>query len=128
VVSLTTTLPAGSWGVAVQTYDDGSGSYGTGFTLTVTLGSAGTGGGTGTTGGGTGTTGGGTGGGVPTSWTCSAGFYGAGDGCDCGCGAMDPDCSSGAASACLYCNDTGSCSTVSGCPGNINSTQNWLCN
>ncbi|KAJ1638683.1 hypothetical protein T492DRAFT_857828, partial [Pavlovales sp. CCMP2436] len=30
----------------------------------------------------------------PTSWTCSGAYYGAGDGCDCACGAIDPDCAS----------------------------------
>jgi hypothetical protein len=36
----------------------------------------------------------GTGGGtsVPAEWTCSARYYGSADGCDCGCGAADPDC------------------------------------
>ena len=29
---------------------------------------------------------------VPSGWTCEASFYGAGDGCDCACGAWDPDC------------------------------------
>ncbi len=28
----------------------------------------------------------------PPEWTCDAAFYGAFDGCDCGCGAPDPDC------------------------------------
>jgi hypothetical protein len=29
---------------------------------------------------------------VPTSWTCNPLFYGSKDGCDCECGAWDPDC------------------------------------
>jgi hypothetical protein len=29
---------------------------------------------------------------VPAEWTCPGAFFGAGDGCDCGCGALDPDC------------------------------------
>jgi len=29
---------------------------------------------------------------VPTTWTCNAAFYGSNDGCDCNCGAWDPDC------------------------------------
>ena len=28
----------------------------------------------------------------PAEWTCDAEFYGTTDGCDCGCGATDPDC------------------------------------
>jgi hypothetical protein len=30
-----------------------------------------------------------------TSWTCDPTWNGTGDGCDCGCGTMDPDCTSG---------------------------------
>jgi hypothetical protein len=29
---------------------------------------------------------------VPTTWTCNPLFYGSNDGCDCECGAWDPDC------------------------------------
>ena len=29
---------------------------------------------------------------VPTTWTCDPLFYGSNDGCDCACGAWDPDC------------------------------------
>ncbi|MCC6619695.1 MAG: trypsin-like peptidase domain-containing protein [Deltaproteobacteria bacterium] len=29
---------------------------------------------------------------VPATWTCPIGWYGEGDDCDCGCGAVDPDC------------------------------------
>jgi hypothetical protein len=28
----------------------------------------------------------------PAGWTCDPSYYNAGDGCDCGCGAFDPDC------------------------------------
>jgi hypothetical protein len=31
----------------------------------------------------------------PESWTCKVEAYGTGDGCDCGCGAPDPDCNAG---------------------------------
>jgi hypothetical protein len=43
-------------------------------------------------------------------WTCGA-FQGAGDGCDCGCGQIDPDCASELSAACHpdYCTQTGSC-------------------
>ena len=30
--------------------------------------------------------------GPPAAWRCSAAMYGTGDGCDCDCGALDPDC------------------------------------
>ena len=33
-------------------------------------------------------------------WLCDESYYGTNDGCDCGCGVLDPDCSSAAASAC----------------------------
>jgi hypothetical protein len=29
---------------------------------------------------------------IPANWTCDPVYYDAGDGCDCGCGAIDPDC------------------------------------
>ena len=29
---------------------------------------------------------------VPAEWTCDPAYYGANDGCDCGCGVQDPDC------------------------------------
>ncbi|MEC8050995.1 MAG: hypothetical protein VX210_09410, partial [Myxococcota bacterium] len=35
-------------------------------------------------------------------WLCDESYYGTNDGCDCGCGVLDPDCSSSAASACQY--------------------------
>jgi hypothetical protein len=46
-----------------------------------------------------------------TSWSCGADIYGTLDGCDCGCGARDPDCPVGGGctqpscshSACDYC-------------------------
>jgi len=42
------------------------------------------------------------GGDVPPEWTCSASYYDGIDGCDCGCGALDPDCTSSAITACAY--------------------------
>jgi hypothetical protein len=41
------------------------------------------------------------GGGVPAEWTCNAVWYDALDGCDCSCGAHDPDCDVGGQT--LYC-------------------------
>jgi len=35
-------------------------------------------------------------------WVCDPTYFGTGDGCDCGCGVLDPDCGSSAASACQY--------------------------
>ncbi len=35
-------------------------------------------------------------------WTCTFSYYGGDDGCDCGCGAPDPDCESDALSSCRY--------------------------
>ena len=36
------------------------------------------------------------------AWTCDPRYYGAGDGCDCGCGVMDSDCANNSASSCQY--------------------------
>ncbi len=42
-------------------------------------------------------------------WTCDATYYEALDGCDCGCGIVDPDCSSTDAADCDFCSGVGSC-------------------
>lgn len=39
----------------------------------------------------------------PVGWTCGGAYYGALDGCDCGCGIPDPDCPSLAAEDCDWC-------------------------
>ena len=64
--------------------------------------------------------------GAPPTWTCNASYYNAADGCDCGCGALDPDCADNSASSCQWCNNSGSCSTVTGC-GDIDPTDNTTC-
>ncbi|MBI1948188.1 MAG: hypothetical protein HYS27_21035 [Deltaproteobacteria bacterium] len=38
----------------------------------------------------------------PAEWTCNAGYYGSDDGCDCGCGAADPDCATATLASCRY--------------------------
>ena len=48
---------------------------------------------------------------VPEEWTCSGSFYGTSDGCDCGCGVLDPDCEDATAGACDYCMVSGACSS-----------------
>jgi hypothetical protein len=66
--------------------------------------------------------------GGPAGWTCPAEYYGADDGCDCGCGVIDPDCADGTVASCEFCSQASSCSPLgSDCPGDINPTQNWLC-
>jgi hypothetical protein len=62
----------------------------------------------------------------PSSWRCSARLYRDGVQCDCGCGALDPDCASAGRDACDKCDAAGSCS-AEGCPGLINEYQNYLC-
>jgi hypothetical protein len=64
---------------------------------------------------------------APTAWTCNAAYYGTGDGCDCGCGVVDPDCTDALVGSCRYCANTGTCNTETTCPGNINPTSNGLC-
>lgn len=39
---------------------------------------------------------------LPAGWVCSGAFFGAGDGCDCGCGRADPDCDAATESACDF--------------------------
>jgi hypothetical protein len=61
---------------------------------------------------------------VPDGWRCSATFYGSDDGCDCGCGVLDPDCATPGVASCQYCNYEGSCATS--CE-EIDDDSNWLC-
>jgi hypothetical protein len=51
-------------------------------------------------------------GGVPAEWTCNPGFFGTDDGCDCGCGAADPDCIDATLDSCDFCDNPGSCSDL----------------
>ena len=58
-------------------------------------------------------------GGLPPAWTCSPSYFAAGDGCDCGCGARDPDCDDPAqqllnCSAGQVCGRTGRCASADG--------------
>jgi hypothetical protein len=62
---------------------------------------------------------------VPSGWTCNRGYFGDGL-CDCGCGAVDADCSSPDAAACKKCDNAGSCSSAN-CPGTILPSDNAHC-
>ncbi len=68
------------------------------------------------------TPGGGT---VPAEWTCTPTYYDANDGCDCGCGVVDPDCGGSTSDLCDYCLE-GSCSPES-C-ADISADDNAVCN
>lgn len=39
---------------------------------------------------------------VPSDWTCQDSYYGTDDGCDCGCGIVDPDCEGITIESCDY--------------------------
>ena len=60
---------------------------------------------------------------VPDAWTCLGSYYGSADGCDCGCGAYDPDCDDPSANlyGCGYgesCSSDGTCEPcVPSCDG-----------
>lgn len=48
----------------------------------------------------------------PEEWTCYPEYYGQSDGCDCGCGVIDPDCYGNIyAGACEACGSEGACQT-----------------
>jgi cysteine-rich repeat protein len=64
---------------------------------------------------------------VPATWNCSASFFATGDGCDCGCGAFDPDCGDETLGSCDYCDNLGSCNGGGGCPGDIDPDNNAVC-
>ncbi|MEM9693073.1 MAG: lamin tail domain-containing protein [Myxococcota bacterium] len=46
------------------------------------------------------------------TWTCDPGFYGTADGCDCGCGVVDPDCTDATVASCDFCDACGTCGDV----------------
>ena len=52
-------------------------------------------------------------------WTCDPSYLGSNDGCDCGCGILDPDCADGLVTSCQN----------SACPAGATpaSYQNWTC-
>lgn len=67
----------------------------------------------------------------PAGWECSEGFYNANDGCDCGCGIVDPDCEDATAASCEFCAEP-SCAndgTQFGCDAAaIDADNNATCN
>lgn len=63
---------------------------------------------------------------VPEEWTCLDAYYAGHDGCDCGCGAIDPDCADDNSDSCDYCGGPGSCNPFQGC-SEISTTRNWTC-
>ncbi len=65
---------------------------------------------------------------VPDEWTCLPFFYGVDDGCDCGCGVIDPDCADASVDSCDFCDNADSCSEGGGaCPSNIDPIDNSVC-
>jgi hypothetical protein len=61
---------------------------------------------------------------VPTSWACETASYDADDGCQCGCGAVDPDCASASSADCTECDMEASCATSC---DDIDPTNNATC-
>lgn len=57
-------------------------------------------------------------------WTCDPSFKGGEDGCDCGCGQIDPDCEGPSVSYCDYCDGEGACSFTC---GDIDTDNNGIC-
>ncbi len=62
----------------------------------------------------------------PLTWNCSPRLYWDGSRCDCGCGAIDPDCDALDAEACDVCDAPGSCSAQA-CPSFIDPEFNGHC-
>jgi hypothetical protein len=75
---------------------------------------------------------------VPGEWACEPQYYGAGDGCDCGCRGLDPDCGGGGCAepgctdaACDFCTDVNGQQIA--CPGGGGGSDggsggSWTCN
>jgi len=63
---------------------------------------------------------------APAEWTCDPTYYGTDDGCDCGCGAVDPDCADATVGSCEFCGGIGYCDPAEDCSG-INPDNNAVC-
>jgi hypothetical protein len=63
----------------------------------------------------------------PIAWSCSASFYGAVDGCDCGCGALDPDCAEPGATLFGCAQGDASCDAAGKCVKTGDPTLLWTC-
>lgn len=63
---------------------------------------------------------------IPAGWTCNVNYYGVADGCDCGCGALDPDCTDATAASCGYC-ETCSGGFASDCSTWVKADDNTQC-
>lgn len=61
--------------------------------------------------------------GPPPEWVCPAAYFAANDGCDCGCGALDPDCNDATVESCDYCMPPGCANDCS----EIDPTNNAVC-
>ena len=64
---------------------------------------------------------------VPDGWRCNPGWYDAGDGCDCACGAVDPDCS-GADAELFGCNPGQVCAAGECVFDDSGVPEQWTCN
>jgi hypothetical protein len=53
--------------------------------------------------------------GTPTAWTCAAGKYNSGDGCDCNCGTHDPDCDKMPTEPIVGCQPSEECNSSDAC-------------
>jgi hypothetical protein len=62
---------------------------------------------------------------IPPEWNCVESRYAGGQGCDCGCGALDPDCLDETVDSCDNCGPPGSCSSLN-CYL-VDPEQNWTC-
>ena len=69
---------------------------------------------------------GGSAGTVAAGWTCLVERYGDGVWCDCGCGALDPDCADDELASCDVCSQNGSCANGA-CPSNVVPDDNTRC-
>lgn len=63
---------------------------------------------------------------TPNNWTCLPETYEDEQGCDCGCGVVDPDCADETVESCDVCWQTGSCANAL-CPSSITPDNNAHC-
>ncbi len=64
---------------------------------------------------------------INSNWSCDPSLFSDGNGCECGCGQLDPDCKDALEASCDFCGGIGSCNPDDLTCQNIDPTNNALC-
>jgi cysteine-rich repeat protein len=64
---------------------------------------------------------------ISDQWTCDPSLFHGSDGCECGCGQVDPDCENTLSASCDFCGGIGSCNPNDLACQQVNPTNNAIC-